>query len=415
MQYNVAKQKKAIVLGADGNYMDKVETTIKSVCSHNRDIKFYIFNSDFPTEWFQLMNKRLSVLNSEIVNIKITDDTINHFNLPTPHLSSAAYLRYFIPNFVNEKRVLYLDSDIVVTSCLTLLFEKSLDGYPLGAVPDLPNTYDGFNSGVLVIDTDMWREENISKKLIDLTVEHHEHVYGDQEILNMFFKDRWKRFDVTFNLQVGADAHRYYMGDYDWYELFEGIPCIIHYTTENKPWKHFRFNRFRDIWWFYYGLNWNDILLRTHVLKETFVELISPPLQHASIFTNTGDLEGISYLLEKLPDVQFHIVAPTYFSPNIIELQSYLNCYIYPCADPKMKQDIIDKTDICLDINYGPAMDQVLQEMVRRGKTIYSFHCTNHFFHGESTVFTVNEIDELIRKIQKLGDKNASKSDCSWS
>ena len=303
MQYNVAKQKKAIVLGADGNYMDKVETTIKSVCSHNRDIKFYIFNSDFPTEWFQLMNKRLSVLNSEIVNIKITDDTINHFNLPTPHLSSAAYLRYFIPNFVNEKRVLYLDSDIVVTSCLTLLFEKSLDGYPLGAVPDLPNTYDGFNSGVLVIDTDMWREENISKKLIDLTVEHHEHVYGDQEILNMFFKDRWKRFDVTFNLQVGADAHRYYMGDYDWYELFEGIPCIIHYTTENKPWKHFRFNRFRDIWWFYYGLNWNDILLRTHVLKETFVELISPPLQHASIFTNTGDLEGISYLLEKLPDV----------------------------------------------------------------------------------------------------------------
>ena len=411
MQYNVAKQKKAIVLGADGNYMDKVETTIKSVCSHNRDIKFYIFNSDFPTEWFQLMNKRLSVLNSEIVNIKITDDTINHFNLPTPHLSSAAYLRYFIPNFVNEKRVLYLDSDIVVTSCLTLLFEKSLDGYPLGAVPDLPNTYDGFNSGVLVIDTDMWREENISKKLIDLTVEHHEHVYGDQEILNMFFKDRWNRFDVTFNLQVGADAHRYYMGDYDWYELFEGIPCI----TENKPWKHFRFNRFRDIWWFYYGLNWNDILLRTHVLKETFVELISPPLQHASIFTNTGDLEGISYLLEKLPDVQFHIVAPTYFSPNIIELQSYLNCYIYPCADPKMKQDIIDKTDICLDINYGPAMDQVLQEMVRRGKTIYSFDCTNHFFNGESTVFTVNEIDELIRKIQKLGDKNASKSDCSWS
>lgn len=395
--------------------MDKVETTIKSVCSHNRDIKFYIFNSDFPTEWFQLMNKRLSVLNSEIVNIKITDDTINHFNLPTPHLSSAAYLRYFIPNFVNEKRVLYLDSDIVVTSCLTLLFEKSLDGYPLGAVPDLPNTYDGFNSGVLVIDTDMWREENISKKLIDLTVEHHEHVYGDQEILNMFFKDRWKRFDVTFNLQVGADAHRYYMGDYDWYELFEGIPCIIHYTTENKPWKHFRFNRFRDIWWFYYGLNWNDILLRTHVLKETFVELISPPLQHASIFTNTGDLEGISYLLEKLPDVQFHIVAPTYFSPNIIELQSYLNCYIYPCADPKMKQDIIDKTDICLDINYGPAMDQVLQEMVRRGKTIYSFDCTNHFFNGESTVFTVNEIDELIRKIQRLGDKNASKSDCSWS
>ncbi|VNM99067.1 Glycosyl transferase [Streptococcus pneumoniae] len=252
--------KKAIVLGADSNYMDKVETTIKSVCSHNRDIRFYIFNSDFPTEWFQLMNKRLSVLNSEIINIKITDDTISHFHLPTPHLSSATYLRYFIPNFVFEKKVLYLDSDIVVTSSLTALFDIDLDGYPLGVVPDIPTTDEEFNSGVLLIDTNRWREEDIYRQLFELTIAHHEHVYGDQGIFNILFKDRWKRLDITYNLQVGVDAHRYYMGDYDWYELFEGVPCIIHYTTENKPWKHFRFNRFRDVWWFYYGLNWNDIL-----------------------------------------------------------------------------------------------------------------------------------------------------------
>ena len=402
MKVSNKQSKKAIVLGADSNYMDKVETTVKSVCSHNRDIRFYIFNSDFPTEWFQLMNKRLSVLNSEIINIKITDDTISHFHLPTPHLSSAAYLRYFIPNFVFEKKVLYLDSDNVVTSSLTALF-------------DIPTTDEGFNSGVLLIDTDMWREENISRQLFELTIAHHEHVYGDQAIFNILFKDRWKRLDITYNLQVGADAHRYYLGDYNWYASFEGVPCIIHYTTENKPWKHFRFNRFRDVWWFYYGLNWNDILLRTHVLKETFSELILPSSQHASIFTNTGDVEGISYLLEKLPDVQFHIAAPTYFSPNIIELQRYSNCYIYPCADPKMKQSIIDKTDIYLDINYGPAMDQELQEMVRQGKTIYSFDSTNHFSNGESTVFSVDKIDELIKKIEEQRDKNVSKSNRSWS
>lgn len=192
--------KKAIVLGADSNYMDKVETTIKSVCSHNRDIRFYIFNSDFPTEWFQLMNKRLSVLNSEIINIKITDDTISHFHLPTPHLSSATYLRYFIPNFVFEKKVLYLDSDIVVTSSLTALFDIDLDGYPLGVVPDIPTTDEEFNSGVLLIDTNRWREEDIYRQLFELTIAHHEHVYGDQGIFNILFKDRWKRLDITYNL-----------------------------------------------------------------------------------------------------------------------------------------------------------------------------------------------------------------------
>ena len=398
MENSNIQSKNPIVLGADSNYMDKVETTIKSVCSHNSDIKFYIFNSDFPTEWFQLMNKRLSVLNSEIVNIKITDDTISHFHLPTPHLSSAAYLRYFIPNFVFEKKVLYLDSDIIVTSSLTALFDIDLDGYPLGAVPDIPTTDEEFNSGVLLIDTDMWRDENISRQLFELTIAHHEHVYGDQGIFNILFKDRWKHLGLTYNLQVGQDGHRHYLGDFGWYGLFDGIPNIIHYTTENKPWKHFRFNRFREIWWFYYGLNWNDILLDSYVLQEQFENLISPISQHVSIFTNTGDIESIAYLLEKLPDVQFHIVAPTYFSPNVIELQRYSNCYIYPCADPKMKRDIIDKTDVYLDINYGPAMDQVLQEMVRQGKTIYSFDSTNHFSNGENTVFTVGEIDDLIKK-----------------
>lgn len=44
---------KVIALGADNGYMDKVETTIKSVCVHNDNIKFYVFNDDLPSEWFQ--------------------------------------------------------------------------------------------------------------------------------------------------------------------------------------------------------------------------------------------------------------------------------------------------------------------------------------------------------------------------
>lgn len=89
---------KVIVLGADNHYIDKVHTTIKSIYSKNKDVKFYPFNSDLSTEWFQLIDKRLSILDSEIVNVKVTESLINQFYLPTSHLSSAAYLRYFIPN-----------------------------------------------------------------------------------------------------------------------------------------------------------------------------------------------------------------------------------------------------------------------------------------------------------------------------
>ncbi|ELU74786.1 hypothetical protein PNI0007_00536, partial [Streptococcus pneumoniae PNI0007] len=38
------RREKAIVLGADNAYMDKVETTIKSLCVHHYNLKFYVFN-----------------------------------------------------------------------------------------------------------------------------------------------------------------------------------------------------------------------------------------------------------------------------------------------------------------------------------------------------------------------------------
>ena len=99
--------KKVIVLGADSGYRDKIETTIKSVCAHNRSVKFYVFNDDMPSEWFQLMTKRLEPLSSEIVNVKISSHSLKNYHLPLSHLSYAAFFRYFIPQFVEENRAIY--------------------------------------------------------------------------------------------------------------------------------------------------------------------------------------------------------------------------------------------------------------------------------------------------------------------
>ena len=78
--------KKAIVLGADNGYLNKLETTIKSVCTHNRNLKFYIFNDDLPSEWFQVMNRRLKAIDSEIVNVKISNHQLKGYHLIYPTL-----------------------------------------------------------------------------------------------------------------------------------------------------------------------------------------------------------------------------------------------------------------------------------------------------------------------------------------
>lgn len=166
--------KKAIVLGADNGYMDKVETTIKSVCAHNDNIKFYIFNDDLPSDWFRIMNFRLKANHSEIVNVKISDHTLKNYRLAISYLSYAAYFRYFIGEFVEEDRAIYLDSDIIVTSCLDELFNIDLEDYWLAGVADyFDGDYTGgFNSGMMVIPVKKWKESDVANQLLQLTEQY---------------------------------------------------------------------------------------------------------------------------------------------------------------------------------------------------------------------------------------------------
>ena len=45
--------KNAVVLAGDYAYIRQIETTLKSLCYHNRQLKIYLFNQDIPVEWFR--------------------------------------------------------------------------------------------------------------------------------------------------------------------------------------------------------------------------------------------------------------------------------------------------------------------------------------------------------------------------
>ena len=198
-------EKRAIVLGADNLYRDKLETTIKSICAHNQNLKFYVFNDDIPKEWFYLMAKRLEKIDSEIVNVKVNSEILQTFSTPRKHIKYMAYFRYFIPNFVTESRALYLDCDIIVHKPLDDLFDVPFeDFYILAAADSWDKTL--FNSGMMMVNVDKWKEDNICQQLLDLTREKHKEVFGDQGVLNLLFKDRWKRVSSDYNFLVGGDS-----------------------------------------------------------------------------------------------------------------------------------------------------------------------------------------------------------------
>lgn len=403
----IGMHKKVIALGADINYIDKVETVIKSVSVHNHKVKFYVFNDDLPSEWFLLMRHRLKIIGSEIINVKKTAHNLRDFHLPNAILSYAAFFRYFIADEVIEDRVLYLDSDTIVNAKLDDLFFLDLQGYAIAAVQDVDQSgwLTTFNSGVMVIDAKKWRENCLTQSLLELTAKHHEHVYGDQGVLNMYFGDQWLHLDKEYNFMVGLDQFLHLSGNMEWYQSnYYGKyePKIIHYTTEFKPWTHLTLTRFRKLWWFYYGLNWNDVLLETDIIRRSFSELVKAPLYHTCIFTNSAGLESIEYLLSELPELHVTVLAPTDFAESVVDMQRFLNLSIYPNFSPFNKKETMDKMDFYLDINHGGVVGTIIEEIHDKNKPIFAFDTTSHDSSGRSQIFSTAEPEKMVEAIRKF-------------
>ena len=396
--------KKAIVLGADNNYRDKLETTIKSICYHNRDLKFYIFNEDIPKEWFYLMEKRLGQMNCEILNIEIDAEKVKHFSTPDTHIKYMTYFRYFIAEFVKEDRALYLDCDMVVHGNINPLFQKYFEENYIIAVPD--GWYKNiFNAGMMMVNVHKWKTDNICQNLLELTAEKHQEVYGDQGVLNLLFENKWKKVSPHYNFMVGLDTLAYWAQKPEWFlnswdETYK--PAIIHFEGKDKPWNDSSKTRYRELWWFYNGLDWQTILSQVDSKPTTFSEIASVCLFHTAIFTDTQDLEHIEYLVENLSNVHFHIFAHSYFGPRVQVLNRFLNVSLYPNYTPYQSQEILSKLDFYLDINHNQEIDNIISKVHDISKPIFAFENTSHDTNNRSQILPSTEPKEMVKVIKQF-------------
>lgn len=394
-------EKKAIVLAANYGYVDQVLTTIKSICYHNRSLRFYLINSDFPNEWIKQINKRLEKFDSEMINCRVTSEQISRYKTD---ISYTVFLRYFVADFVKEDKALYLDCDLLVTKNLDDLFSTDLQDYPLAAVRDFGGrAYFGremFNAGVLLINNFLWKQENMTQKLIDLTNEWHDKVdQADQSILNMLFENRWLELDFDYNHIV---IHRQFT-DYR-LPVGQDYPGIIHYLSHRKPWKDLAAQTYRDVWWYYHGLEWTELgqnhhlhpLQKSHLypVKEQFTCLI---------YTASDHIEQIEILVQSLPDIQFKIAARVMVSDKLAQMTVYPNVTIYNGIHylQDVDAELVDTCQVLLDINYGEKTEEILNQFARLGKPILAFENTKSYEVGQE-VYAVDQVQAMIEKLREI-------------
>lgn len=395
------KEKKAIVLAANYAYVEQVMTTIKSICYHNRSIRFYLINSDFPNEWIKQLNKRLEKFDSEIINCRVTSEQISRYKTD---ISYTVFLRYFVADFVKEDKALYLDCDLLVTKNLDDLFATDLQDYPLAAVRDFGGrAYFGleiFNAGVLLVNNAFWKKENMTQKLIDLTNEWHDKVeQADQSILNMLFENRWLELEFDYNHIV---IHKQFTD----YQLPEGqdYPAIIHYLSHRKPWKDLAAQTYRDVWWYYHNLEWTELGQNYHLhpLQKSHIYPIKEPFA-CLIYTASDHIEQMETLIQSLPDIQFKIAARVMVSDRLKQLLVYPNVTIFNGIHYLLDVDseLVDTCQVLLDINHGEKTEEILNQFSERGKLILAFENTKYREVGQLT-YKVEQVQEMIEKIREI-------------
>ena len=373
--------KRAVVFAGDYAYIRQIETAMKSLCRHNSHVKIYVLNQDIPQEWFNRLRMYVQEIGGDLIDCKLIGSqyTMNWSN-KLPHINHMTFARYFIPDFVTEDKVLYLDSDLIVTGDLIDLFELDLGENYLGAARSCFGAGVGFNAGVLLINNKKWKSETIRQKLIELTEKEHKNVKeGDQSILNMLFKDQYSLLEDKYNFQIGFDAGAAEKNHAFIFEIpLTPLPKILHYISPDKPWKQFSVGRLREEWWKYSFMEWSYIVSSWKEKGVFYSADIYKPKLTCMNLTNSWCVEKIDYLVEQLPEVHFYIAAHTFMSDELKRLSKYQNVTLYPNSFPILVEKILKNSDIYLDLNLDQKLVYVYDLVKKYNKPMLSFESSRY-------------------------------------
>jgi lipopolysaccharide biosynthesis glycosyltransferase len=181
---------------------------------------------------------------------------------PHDHLTVETYYRLFLESAFDDavKRIVYLDSDLVVLGDLSRLASVDLGGKTVGAVMDFGiRRWDGartcealksqsqatgrgyFNAGVLVIDLDAWRGRRVRDVACRFLSENLDRIlFHDQDALNHALADDWHGIDPRWNRMCYWDHPEFNDPPFP-SEVMASLakPYVVHFTGGRKPWNYY--------------------------------------------------------------------------------------------------------------------------------------------------------------------------------
>lgn len=211
--------------------------------------------------------------------ITIDDSCLQRF--PKLRNSLVTYYRLFaaelLPKSVNK--VLFLDTDIIVTGDLSPLWEIDLTDKAVAVATErawlaesrpeelhYPIDAGYFNAGVLLMNLDFWRRKSIGQQCLSFLDNHYDILkYHDQDVLNAVLWDKKIMLPIAFNFQMDFLKKDVFTSEHSKVQevILEAlrVPSIIHFSGSMKPWSIVYYRKpFHGTWKSYKKLSpWSNV------------------------------------------------------------------------------------------------------------------------------------------------------------
>ena len=271
----------AIAVSSSNEYVPYLSVCLISLKAHSNSHNNYdiiIFERDISEE---NKFKIKSLIEEKNISVRFVNPMpiISKYDLKYPqHYGLECYFRLTAPLVLkNFKKIIYTDIDLVFMVDIDELYSQSIEEYPLGACHDiiyntflddksldyfeyatkeleLKEPYKYFNTGVMLLNLEYMRENNISKHLLKMA-NNKQYKILEQDILNKYFKTNIKYLDYKWNFPTLSDLYRKRLEKSQeftkkLYNKVQQNPAIIHWAGGAKPWKY-RNTDYSFLWWDY--------------------------------------------------------------------------------------------------------------------------------------------------------------------
>ena len=232
-----------IVYSSSDSYCEIAGISILSLLEHNKNvdqINLYMIDNQISDENKSKLNDMISSFGRKITYLSSPDiEGRSATSINVGRWNISTFYRLFLPSMLPEsvKRVLFIDCDTLVMQDLTPLWEMDMHNKWLYGVDDcrgaayrtnigLQPEDNYINNGVLLIDLEAWRKNNVEKMFLDFIL------HPKYNCMTVFFAFNYKNLMKLRKPPVPGDQKEYEEAVKD--------PAIVHFQScfrmSIRPW-----------------------------------------------------------------------------------------------------------------------------------------------------------------------------------